>query len=114
MWGVVFPLSITFIVLLAVLLGVSTPAIKWGIATGLGVALVQSLLSVGAMQWAWQRKFFYWVWGGGVLFRFAVFAGMAYVVYFYTSLHLVATLISMVTATTLFMVVESATFLGKT
>lgn len=84
-----------------------------GVALGLLIALVQSFVSVGSLGWALNKEFFYWIWGAGVLFRFLVFFLTAFFVYRFTSLSLVATLVSLVTATTLFLVVESAVFLKK-
>ena len=73
---------------------------------GVGIALVQSLLSTGALAWAWNRKSFYWVWAGAFFFRFAVFAATAYGVHVHSTYSLVAVLLSLVTATTIFLVAE--------
>jgi hypothetical protein len=82
-----------------------------GIVIGLIVAFLQSTLSTGLLRWSWSRPYFYWIWGAGVLFRLVVFALTAYVVYWHTKLPLVATMLSMVLATTLFLVVEAWVFL---
>lgn len=111
MWGVVAPIVATAMGLGVVFLISPRPSIQWGVTTGLLLALLQSFASVGALQWAFHKSFFYWVWGGGVLVRFIVFAVTAFVVYRYTNLSLVATLISLVIATTLFLVIESYGFL---
>lgn len=83
------------------------------VGAGLLMALLLSLISTGALYWAWNKKFFYWVWGGGILGRFLVFAGTAVVVYQFTSLNLVAVLLTLAVATTLFMVVEALYLFSK-
>jgi len=83
------------------------------ITSGLIISLAQSFISVLSMKWAWRKPFFYWVWGGGFFFRLLVFSATAYVVHVHTTLHLAATLVSLVTSTTLLMVVESHYLLGK-
>lgn len=112
-WGLIVPLVVAGLTFVGV--GVVSPrsSIGQGIYCGMVIALVQSYLSTLALLWSWNKQFFYWVWGGGVLFRMIVFAATAFVVYRYTSLSLVATLVTMVSATTLFLVVESATFFSK-
>jgi chromate transport protein ChrA len=85
----------------------------WSVSVGLALALIQSSLSVAAMRWAFRKRFFFWVWGGGVLARFLIFGITAWIVHSYTDLSLVATLISMVTATTLLLVVETSLFIKK-
>jgi|GEM_PF-3624784 len=112
-WGLIAPLGITVLVVIFAVSFFENPSLVWGVMTGLAVALVQSLISIGTLSWAWNKKSFYWVWGAGILVRLLIFAGTALVVYQYTNLNLVATLLTMITATTLFLVVESATFLGK-
>jgi hypothetical protein len=107
-WGMWVPLIVTLITLGLVPMLPLRESVGQGIMVGILVAYVQSLASVGAMKWAWKKSFFYWVWGGGVLFRFVVFGGVAYVVYAHTHLSLVASLLTLVTATTLFMVFESS------
>ena len=84
-----------------------------GVTTGILIALAQSYASVGALKLAWAKPYFYWVWGGGIFFRILVFAATAFVVYRFSSLSLVATLVSLVAATTLFLVIESAVLLRK-
>jgi len=88
-------------------------AVARGIYLGLILALLQTFISIALLWWAWESKIFYYVWGGGVLFRFLVFAGTAFVVYRYTELNLAAALLSLVTGTTVFLTFESATFLRK-
>jgi len=83
------------------------PHIHGAIAIGFVVAFVQASLSVGLMQWTWEKKSFYWVWGGGFFFRIVIFALTAYVVYRYTNFSLAWTLISLALATMIFLVVES-------
>ena len=112
-WGVAVPLSVSAATLAVVFLTVRNSAVRWGIATGLLIALAQSFLSTGAMRMTWRSPAFFWVWGSGVLFRILVFAATAYVVYAHTGLHFVATMLSMVTATTLFLVVETYAFLNR-
>ncbi len=89
----------------------SQKAVIRGILFGLLIALAQSTLSTACLRWSWSRSYFYWVWGAGVLFRLGIFALTAYVVHWHTELPLVATLLSMVLATTLLLVVESLIFL---
>jgi hypothetical protein len=55
----------------------------------------------------------YWVWGGGMLFRMLVFASTAFIVYRFTHLSLVGTMISMVVSTTILLVVESWILFSK-
>lgn len=83
------------------------------IAVGISIALIQTAISNGALYWAWNKKFVYWVWGGGMLFRMMVFAATAYVVYRFTTLSFVGTMISMVVATTILLVVESWILFAK-
>ncbi len=83
------------------------------ITVGVGLAFVQSTLSVIAMRWAFSRKSFYWVWGGGMLARFVIFAITAFVVHRFTELNLAATLISLALATTLFLALEASFFVKK-
>ncbi|OVE77332.1 hypothetical protein BVX98_03055 [bacterium F11] len=111
LWGVWAPVLTTTVALLLVFWISPKPPIAWGIGTGLMIALGQSLISTGSLKWAWNKKYFYWVWGGGFFFRLIVFAVTAVVVYRFSSLSLVATLITMVSATTVFMVVESWAYL---
>jgi hypothetical protein len=113
MWGIVAPLAITAMALVLVFLMAFPPSIKWGITVGFLVALIQSFLSVGALRWAQFKKSFYWIWGGGIFFRMFIFAVMALLVYRFTNLNFVATMLSMVMATTLFLVIETALFMGK-
>jgi hypothetical protein len=82
------------------------------ITVGVGLAFLQSTLSVMALRWALSRRSFYWVWGGGILARFVIFAITAFVVHRSTQLNLAATLISLALATTLFLTLEAALF-GK-
>ncbi len=90
------------------------PEIANGIFVGLIIALAQSFFSIGLLKWALTKKYFYVVWGSGVFFRFLVFAITAFVVYRFTSLNFAATLIALVTATTIFLVFESAAILKTT
>ena len=68
---------------------------------------------MAAMGWAWEKSFFYWVWGGGVFFRLLVFAGTAFFVYRYTSIPLIAVLLALVVATMVFLVTETLVFFGN-
>lgn len=81
------------------------------VVVGFFIALVQASVCTAALRWSWKKKSFYWVWGGGILFRFLVFGLTAYHVYRNTNLNLVATLISLVVTTTLLLVLESKVFL---
>src|SRR5687768_8111673 len=76
------------------------PSISGGIRLGLVVAVAQSLLSIAALRWSWNRPIFYWVWGGGLALRVLVFSATAYAVVKSTTLSLAATLVSLVIATT--------------
>lgn len=109
-WGIVAPLGLSTLTMVFAFLFTSQSPIRWGIVTGITLALLQSFISVGVMTWAIPKGFFYWAWGGGVFFRLIVFAGTAFVVYGYTRLSFVATMLSMVAATTVFLVVESSCF----
>lgn len=84
------------------------PSVEWGVTAGQSVAVAQSYLSTASLAWAWNKKFFWWVWGGGFLARLLIFAATAYVVHVHTDLSLVATMTSMVVSTTVFLAVESA------
>lgn len=83
------------------------PPVSRGIQWGLFIALLQSWPSVLLQRWAWDKKSFFAVWGGAILFRMVVFGLTAFVVYRYTSLSFVATLIALISATTIFLVSES-------
>ena len=111
--GVGVPLAITVFILGIVGTVSAFPSVKNGIRVGLAIAFLQSVVSVLALDWAWEKKFVYWVWGGGMFFRMAVFVATAFTVYQSTSLNFVSTMVSMVTATTVFLVVESYLFFGK-
>jgi len=87
--------------------------VRQGIRLGLAVALLQSFISTGALAWAWRKKYFYWVWGSGMMVRFIIFLGTAYGVNRYTSLNLAAALLSLVVATMVFLVVESLFIFGN-
>ncbi len=113
MLGVGVSFAATVFVLLAVRMMSIPPAVSKGITLGMGLAFFQSVLSVLVLDWAWNKKFVYWVWGGGMFFRMAVFAATAFTVYRYTHLSLVSTMVSMVSATTVFLVIESYLFFGK-
>jgi hypothetical protein len=100
-------------VVLFSLITISDPALKWGVIAGTAVALAQSFASSGALRWAWNRKSFYWVWGGGIFLRLLVLGLTAFVVRQFTPLSLVATLIALIVATMIFLVVESWAFFSK-
>jgi hypothetical protein len=108
-WG--FPAVAGAVVIAVTFASGAHPAVARGISAGVGLAVLQAYLSTAALRWAWNRRTFWWVWGGGVLFRLAVFAAAAFVVYRHTQLNFVATMASMVVCTTVFIVVESATCL---
>ncbi|MCB4756331.1 MAG: hypothetical protein LHV69_04895 [Elusimicrobia bacterium] len=112
-WGLMAPLIITLLVFFVSRRVRFPPSIQAGIQVGVLIALAQTVISMGALKWALKRPYFYWVWGGGILFRLIVFAATAFIVYSYTSLHFVATLISLVMATTLFMLIESTVIFRK-
>lgn len=106
-WGFIIPILTTVVLLIGVFQWNPSPPVLWGVVIGTGLALIQSALSVGALWWAWKKSYFYWVWGAGIFLRFFVFFGTAYGVFCYTKLSLVATLLALVSATTVFLVVES-------
>ncbi len=111
-WGIVVPSLTTVGLVVAGYRIWDVPSIQRGILLGSLLALAQSFLCVGAMHRAWQTTYFYWVWGAGVLLRFVVFASTAFAVHQFTSLSLVATMISLVVSTTFFLVFEVLIFLG--
>lgn len=87
------------------------PSVRKGVTVGVTLAAVQAYLTTAALRWAWNRPYVLWVWGAGVLFRLVAFAVIAFAVYRFTQLNLVATMASMVVSMTVFLVVESATCL---
>lgn len=84
-----------------------------GIRLGLVVGWVQSLISVVAQRWAWNKKCFYWVWGSGLLLRAAVLGFTAFYVHRQRYPDLLSTLLSLIGATTMFLVAESSIFYRK-
>jgi hypothetical protein len=76
------------------------------ILAGLALAAVESAFSIGALRWARSKRIFYWVWGGGIFFRLFFFGLAAFVLIQYTPLNWVASLITMVLATTLLLVID--------
>src|SRR5687768_158568 len=112
-WSLTAPLLLTAMALLATFAFIDSSVVKWGVVTGLSLALIQSFISTGSLWWAWNKKSFYWVWGGGMLARLVILGFTAWLVYQFTALSLVATLITMVMATTFFLVVESTIFFGR-
>ena len=111
--GLAIPLGLVGLAVLISFRVFSDPAIHRAVLVGVGLAILQSTLSVGLMKWAWDKKIFYWIWGGGFLFRILVFAGSAFVVLKFTSLSLAAVLIPMVLATMVFIVSETSTLFWK-
>ena len=81
-----------------------------GIGWGLALAIAQSGLSIATLRWAGKRPVFYWVWGGGIAARFVVFLVTAFIVLRYTRLNLIAVLVTLVLATTVFLVFEASVF----
>lgn len=112
-WGLIAPFIISFLVIAITALLKPAPPVKNGVMWGIGLALAQSYLSTAVMYGAWKTNFFYWAWGGGIFFRMLVFAATAYVFYQYAQPSFVAAMLTMVTATTLFLVLESTTFFSK-
>jgi len=114
LWGVALPVGLAGTAWgLAWFISPKSPVSR-GILAGILLALAESFLSTGALIWAWKKTtLFYWVWAGGMLFRLLVFAATAFVVYRWTSLSLTATLVTLVGATTLFLVVEFSAFFSK-
>ncbi len=108
--SVAAPVALTGLALIVVFFLQPRSPVGAGIVTGMVLALAQSLLSTGAMSWAWNKKFFYWVWGAGLLLRLLVLAATAFIIYRYTDFNLVATLLTLVSASTLFLVIESYGF----
>ena len=95
------------------LLSFSTPVI-YGIRWGLGIAFAQSVFSAALLRMAWQQTWFYLIWGSGMAIRLVVFVATAFVVHLFSSLDVLATLLSLATASTIFMLVESIFLLRKT
>jgi riboflavin transporter FmnP len=106
--GYVLPLFFTAVIMIVSLVGIKSNPIRWGVVTGIIIALMQSSASVFTMNWAWEKPFFYWVWGGGMFCRLLVFAATAFVTVSFTSFNLAATLITLVCATMFFLVIESS------
>lgn len=113
LWGLAAPLTVTAgVVALAPFLSISDEVSR-GIVAGVIIAFVQSAASVAAMKLAWRSKWFYWTWGGGMLVRMLIFAATAYVTYRGVGLNFLATMVSLVVATTIFLVFESMTIFGQ-
>lgn len=87
------------------------PRVARGVSVGVTLATLLAYLSTAALRWSWDGRYFWWVWGGGVLFRLVAFVVTAIVVYRFTQLSFVATMTSMVASMTVFLVVEAATCL---
>lgn len=112
-WGIAVPVgAAAMTVLVTAAVPMSRP-VENGLHVGVAIAVAQSLLSVWAMDRAWSTEWFYPVWGGGMLARMLIFAVVAFVAHKRDDLSLLATLLSMVTATTLFLVVEVYAFFAK-
>jgi hypothetical protein len=75
-------------------------SVRNGLLLGAAVALVQSLITIAALRWALNRPCFYKVWLGGILFRVLVLVSG------FTQIHVTAALLSLVAATTVFLMVE--------
>jgi hypothetical protein len=112
-FGTLVPVGAAALIIGVVLIMKPSRAVATGIFIGTAIALGESFASTGALLWAWRTDFFYWVWGGGLFLRLVVFSATAFIVYRYTSLNLIATLITLVGATTLFLVIESMAFLPQ-
>lgn len=110
-WGIVAPLLVATAIAATVFLLKPRAAVANGIYAGLVLAVVQSFASTASLIWAWKKNYFYWVWGAGVFVRMIVFALTAFLVYTFTNLSFTATMTTMVSATTVFLVFESATLL---
>ena len=82
-----------------------------GILVGIVVALAQSLLSTVALRRVLHKRIFYWVWFGGIVTRVLVLILTAIVVSRCTHLNLMATLLSLVVATTIFLILETQVLL---
>jgi hypothetical protein len=111
--GVVAPVFASAVVCAVALTAPISTEVARGVAGGVLIALAQSLASIAAMKWTWTTKWFYWAWGGGMFFRMAVFAITGFVVYRGVGWNFLSTMISLVVATTVFLVFESMTIFGK-
>ncbi len=111
--GVLAPLMASLLIGVVVWVAPVSLPVARGVTGGVLIALTQSLLSVAAMRWTWNSKWFYWTWGGGMLFRMAVFAITGLLVYRSVSWNFLATMLSLVVTTTIFLVFESMAIFGK-
>ena len=84
-----------------------TQAVVEGIAAGALLAAVVSAVSIAALRWAGRKSFYMWVWAGGMFFRLGFLVLAAWAVHRFTDLHLAATLITMVIASTALLVAEA-------
>lgn len=111
--GVVVPLVASVLIVIAARFFVVSPPVFKGLILGFSLALVQSWISVFALDWSWTKKYVYWVWGAGMFFRMAVFGITAFVIMKQPGFNFIATMLSLVIATTIFLVIESFLFFGK-
>lgn len=109
-WGWALPVGSSILLILSASWLADDGAVRRGIFLGVAIALMQTFASTGAMKLAWEKRFFYWVWGGGILARLVILAATAFLVYRTASFNLIATLVTLVTASTLFLVIESYAF----
>lgn len=111
--GIAVPLGIALVAGLLTMFFSPSVRIEKSVAAGLLIALVQSFVSTGALHWAWKKPYFYWIWGAGFFFRLIVFAVTAFVMYRTPDFSLVATMVTLVSSTTIFLVFESWYLLDK-
>jgi len=86
---------------------VITEAMRNGVVAGVGLALVQSLVVTATLKWALKKKFFFWIWFGGIFSRVIVLILTAIVVSRSTQFNVAATLLSLVVSTTVFLIIEA-------
>ena len=112
-WGWTLPLVLTGAASGAALLALPAGPARRGVLLGLGLALLQSAVSVAALKKAWKTQAFYWVWGGGMAARLLVFAGTAAVTHGSAAFGFAATLVTLAVATMVLLVSESLIFFSK-
>jgi hypothetical protein len=105
--GIAVPLAISALAFGALSWWAPREAVRSGVMLGIGLALAQSFLALAALRRAASMRVFFAVWVGGVVMRLAVFGLVAFWVARFTNLNLMATLLSLVTATTCFLIVEA-------
>jgi hypothetical protein len=85
--------------------------VRNGVALGFALALVQSWLATAAIKNARTMRAVYRIWVAGIVVRMLVLAGVYFWVAKMPAFHLMATLMSVVAATTVFLVIETYSLL---